>query len=269
MVVVIADPITMELGQSTNLIANASGGTGNYNYSWEPKETLSDPSIMNPIATPVETGIAMYTVIVNDGESTVSNQVEVMVSEPVMFECPSPNNFVGEDYYDEGDIGARLMWDKANYEFSLDRFEIYRSESGSGFELVRRIVNTPSITHYETIDFVDTPGLYYYRIVAFYQNNCESDYVEITVDVTGDDAVGENIAENVSLYPNPSSGKVNVKAEAMRRVTVVNVTGQVVMIQDVDNDEVVIDMSSFDDGMYIVNINTDKGNVVKMLNILR
>ena len=62
---------------------------------------------------------------------------------------------------------------------------------------------------------------------------------------------------------------VNIKAETMQQVSVYNMMGQLVMTQIVDNDEVVIDMSTFENGMYVVGIMTEKGNIVKILNVLR
>lgn len=268
LVVAIAEPETIELGETTTLIANASGGTGNYTYTWEPKESIADPQASTTTATPTEIGEIIYLVNVYDGLTSASAEVLVIVTEPQPVVCPQPTGFAGVNYFDEGEMGARLSWDKADYEYTLDRFEIYRSEGGD-YELVQRIVNTPSIVHYEVVDLVEHTGYYYYRIIAFYQNNCQSDPVDIEVDIYGDDAVIENEVGNVELYPNPVSSNVNIKAEAMKKVTVVNVMGQVVMMQDVDNDEVVIDMSAFENGMYLVNIITEKGNVVKVLNVLR
>ena len=135
--------------------------------------------------------------------------------------------------------------------------------------MVQRIVNTPSISHYECMDQVDEPGLYFYRIIAFYVNDCASDYAQIEVEIIDYTGFGESFADNVSIYPNPTSGMVNIKAEAMLQVSVVNMMGQVVMIQSVDNDEVMIDLSTFGNGMYLVNIMTENGNVVKTLNVIR
>ena len=206
---------------------------------------------------------------VSDGTSTVTADVTVTVNEPQPVVCPKPRNFQGESYWDEGEFGAHMSWMAASYEYSLDRFEVYRSTDGVEFEMVKRIVNTPSITRYECMDQVDAAGLYYYRIIAFYQNECESDYVEIEVQVHDYTAVGENLADNVAVYPNPTSGVVNVKANAMQQITVVNMMGQVVMMQNIDTDEVTVDLSAFDNGMYLVNIVTENGTVVKILNVLR
>ena len=52
-------------------------------------------------------------------------------------------------------------------------------------------------------------------------------------------------------------------------VSVFNMMGQLVMTQNVDTEDVMIDMSAFENGMYMVSIMTDKGNIVKMINVVR
>ena len=195
--------------------------------------------------------------------------VSVMFIQLAFAQCPQPENYTGTSYYDEGEMGARLAWDRAVYESTLDKFEIYRSQDDVNYEMVKRIVNTPSITHYECTDEVEKAGLYYYRIIAFYQDNCESEPLTVEVVVVNPAFVGENSAANVTLYPNPTTGIVNVKADKMQKITIVNAIGQVVMTQSVDNDEAMIDMSAFENGMYLVNITTESGNIVKILNVLR
>ncbi|HPE34223.1 MAG TPA: C25 family cysteine peptidase [Bacteroidales bacterium] len=71
------DPEEICLYDSTQLMAIASGGSGNYTYSWTPETGLSDPGIANPVASPETTTI--YSVEVNDGSNTASYQVTVTV----------------------------------------------------------------------------------------------------------------------------------------------------------------------------------------------
>lgn len=194
--------------------------------------------------------------------SPMSNTATVTIEDPT---CPAPENFTGEYYWEDHVFGVRLAWDKAEYQSTLDRFEIYNSTDGVNFELVRRIVNTPSITHYECLDALEETGNYTYRIIAFYQNGCESDPVDIDIFVT---SVSET-SQQVSIYPNPTSGSVTIKAEGMRQLTVVNTMGQVLMRSEVSLDEISLDLSAFGNGMYMVTITTDKGAIVKKINVLR
>lgn len=67
-------------GESTQLEANAGGGTGNFTYSWTPTTGLSNPNIYNPIATPTQT--TTYTCTVGDGQTTQNVNVTVTVNYP-------------------------------------------------------------------------------------------------------------------------------------------------------------------------------------------
>ena len=79
-------------GESTQLEANAGGGTGNFTYSWTPTTGLSNPNIYNPIATPTQT--TTYTCTVGDGQTTQNVNVTVTVNYPEFEEehyyiCPN------------------------------------------------------------------------------------------------------------------------------------------------------------------------------------
>lgn len=62
----------------SQLGAYVTGGTGNYNFTWTPSATLSDPAVQFPVASPAET--TLYSVSVNDGENTVSSDIEVILN---------------------------------------------------------------------------------------------------------------------------------------------------------------------------------------------
>ena len=75
-----ADDTDLCEGNSTVLHALPTGGSGNYSYSWIPANTLDDPSVQHPVATP-ELGITTYTCHINDvswgAEQDVSVTIEV------------------------------------------------------------------------------------------------------------------------------------------------------------------------------------------------
>ena len=87
-----ADPSSICQGGSTQLVANAGGGTGNFTYSWTPTTGLSNPNIYNPIASPSQT--TTYTCHVSDGQTsqdvTVTVTVnDIIVEDEYMTICPS------------------------------------------------------------------------------------------------------------------------------------------------------------------------------------
>ena len=263
LVIAHANPESIKLGESLTLTANATGGTGVYSFSWDPIETIAEPFEATTLATPDEIGVIIYTVTVDDGMNTASSSVEVTVTEPDPIVCPTPKHFVGQSYYDEGEIGAWLSWDRANYESTLDKFEISRSINSIDFEVVERIVNTPSINHYECHNQVDNPGTYYYQIVALYQNGCQSDPLQIEVEVLDYTSVSELTSKAVAIYPNPTSGKITVASENMQQISVVNTIGQTLRQINAEGTEITIDMSAFGKGIYMLMIQTDNGVTAK------
>lgn len=72
-----ADPESINEGESTQLMAIATGGSGEYTYSWEPAESLDDANIANPVATPAEP--TTYVVTVSDGISTVQAEITIEI----------------------------------------------------------------------------------------------------------------------------------------------------------------------------------------------
>jgi len=74
-----ATPEIICSGSSSQLKANASGGTTPYTYLWSPAGSLSDPSVSNPVASPVAT--TAYSLLLTDAlGTTVADVVTVTVS---------------------------------------------------------------------------------------------------------------------------------------------------------------------------------------------
>ena len=128
-------------------------------------------------------------------------------------------------------------------------------------------IGTQSFSTTETSMFlygITSAGNYTFNVVAVY-DDCESD--PETVTVTYDDVI--EVEDNVSLYPNPTTDNVTIEAEGMSRITVVTLLGQVVYDTEVSEDKVVLNMSQFNAGMYMVRVHTASGVTVKRVTVMQ
>ena len=86
--------------------------------------------------------------------------------------------------------------------------------------------------------------------------------------ITVKNSTGVNELEaNTKLFPNPTTGKVNIVCEGMTRVSIYNTMGQMVYDKEVDADQISIDLSQHNAGSYLVRVITGQGTVVKKLNL--
>jgi hypothetical protein len=77
-VVASANPSSITSGQASQLNAIASGGSGNYTYSWVSSPAGFTSGLQNPVIWPTST--AKYIVTVNDGTQTKKDSVTVTVT---------------------------------------------------------------------------------------------------------------------------------------------------------------------------------------------
>ena len=77
------------------------------------------------------------------------------------------------------------------------------------------------------------------------------------------------IATSTKIYPNPTSGKLNIESVGMTHITVVNAIGQFMYDADVDADQLSLDMTPFPAGAYLVRIVTENGACVKHINVIK
>jgi hypothetical protein len=72
--------------------------------------------------------------------------------------------------------------------------------------------------------------------------------------------VGEVATDLLQIFPNPASETVTVKSEIpLRQVSVYNQTGQVVARETVNGSVYQLDVSEFDAGIYLFQLETDEG----------
>ena len=82
--------------------------------------------------------------------------------------------------------------------------------------------------------------------------------------VDGYDWIGEN-AESVAVYPNPTTGNVNIMALGITHITVMNTLGQVVYDSNANGNATTLDMSPYEAGIYMVRVTTESGESVKLV----
>ena len=171
--------------------------------------------------------------------------------------CVAPENVQAEYIWNDGDFYTHIAWTKnqaVNYQ--IERFNVYRSIDNSNFEMVGEVVSEDYVYEYSFDDVeATTIGSYVYYITATYNVGCETQSELVSCMVT---AVGES-AVRTELYPNPTTGKVTVKAEELEQVVIINSLGQILYQTDTDTTETCIDLAPYGKGLYLILIRTKHG----------
>ena len=86
--------------------------------------------------------------------------------------------------------------------------------------------------------------------------------------VDGYDWIGES-NESVSVFPNPTTGNVNVVASGIKHITVINALGQVVYDANADGNMMTLDMNQYQAGIYMVRVITENSESVKRISVVK
>ena len=104
-----------------------------------------------------------------------------------------------------------------------------------------------------------------YKVKAVYED-CESEFAQTP---EGEDFVritDLDVTENtmlVTLYPNPTTGQLNIRLEGLTSVEVYNLVGQCLLRKDVAENDALIDMSSLESGVYMVKLSAHAISVMQ------
>ena len=119
--------VCIDVGGSTPLSATVMGGDGTYTYDWTPFDTLDDPAIANPTASPV--GPTTYTVNVTDGEgSMASDNVTVYLNNLSL--NLDPNQCTTFDFKGTGESDPDTLW-----QWNANTKELCQTVNGKGSAL--------------------------------------------------------------------------------------------------------------------------------------
>ncbi len=206
--------------------------------------------------------------LTDGGESVLSNEACASAGEG----CESGRNLW---YYIQENGKPMITWEHPATGQPNGYF-VYRKVNEDGaYEHVKTV--SGSKNEYKETKTLEDGTWYYYRIVPYYkETECYSApiksmynneyFVKVLYSVDG---VEENMAQNVSVYPNPAKDMLTVKAENLSSVVIYNSLGQRVFAQSFDGNEAKIDMNSFDAGIYMVRINADGNEVTRKISVIR
>lgn len=197
--------------------------------------------------------------VVNWDEVLFSMGLAVFVEPGSPVSCNPVQNLEG-DGWAACITSVDLIWNapEAGSTGDLLGYNVYRDAAKINEELV-----TMCEFHDMEVESFET---YSYYVEAVYSDGCtsESSQIEVTTDGVG---VSENENMNVKVYPNPAEGFVNVKAEGLRNVELIDMMGRIVKEQSASQSTAVVDLSNLPTGLYFLRVTTDKGVALQRVEV--
>lgn len=232
------------------------------------------------------------------GAGTILTQKTVIVADSmwnnIVLDTPVPLNgeevWVGFEYTDPGDgffclgvdagpivpdanyVKAGVVWSEFTTVGGTSNINIRANVVGTGWlQWMQLSPDNGTIAEAGnqdiTLSFI-TAGLVTGQYTGNVVIGCNDQAQEWTeIPVTLDYVGGINGVENVGVmtYPNPVVDNFNIVSdENINNVEIYSIAGQLISITDVNNNKIAIDMSDLN-GIYIVKINTENGQIIKKI----
>lgn len=91
--------------------------------------------------------------------------------------------------------------------------------------------------------------------------------IDFSVDPNGTTLINENVSYGTKIYPNPSSGIVNIESDlAIQSIQLTNLLGEIVISKLSENlNKIQLSKENLPSGIYILTINTTKGPITKKI----
>jgi len=160
----------------------------------------------------------------------------------------------------------------SNDNYSLQHYNLYRSYDNANYQQIATVPAIEGQQFYQYRDVLvgETHHDFYYKLTAVYLSDeneeCESDFAGSLADperdyVMVDDAwdVPESQMDALELYPNPTGGRLTIRANGMQQVSLFNAIGQCVKTLQMNADSLTLDVSGCGSGVYLLQITTQGG----------
>lgn len=256
-VIVSADPNPVCLGDSVQLDALVSGGTGIYSYLWYSIPSGFTSDLSNPIALPEQT--TSYFVDVYDLSDSITGSIDVLAGT-----CPGqPAPPAGPDYVDlayviQSEYSTTGASNAVSYQWQVDPPE---AGTISGTDLTAILTwNRGDIFQV----YISVQGINEYG-----QGTWSDEKITLVYSTV---EVNENVAGRFLLYPNPASSHIiiDTKPDINLSATVMviyNTYGMPVIEKSLKAPSEKINISDLSAGLYFVRLSND--NTVKIVNFIK
>jgi type IX secretion system substrate protein/reelin-like protein len=160
---------------------------------------------------------------------------------------------------------------------NISVFNIYRmAEDETEYELYDVVEYIEGETYYcynDVYTNLISYG-YYYKVTALYESDtdiCESSPAK-AYEIPSDDfvyvhfiGIAENSSQQLKVFPNPSHENINVNSILpIRQISITNQFGlEVFSAQYYNKTNVIVNTSNYENGLYIISIDTDKGTATQ------
>ena len=132
-------------------------------------------------------------------------------------------------------------------------YNIYRNNQKINPEIVSNLFYEDSLTN---------PSQYFYHITAVYPE-CEASSDTISLVITN---LNEKENDGVRIFPNPATNSVNIKSQiSINQISIINNFGQMVFNGNFDSNSVRVNTSGFNKGIYMIQVKTVEGIIVRKL----
>ncbi len=257
--------ITIEQGQSVTYTSTSTGATSlSWFFEGGSPETSTDAEV---IVTYSSTGSFTTTLTAyGEGDRQDTKDITVNVSEPtpvfnVDFVADVTTINVGETVNFTNNTTVTVNGEPYTG-------TVYYKWNFNADNMIGGLIGNYTSTDFNASYTYTTAGVYSVSLAAsdseislFNSGTVETKDGYITV--TDPVSVDEIAINEISVYPNPASTSVNIAAQGMQNITIIDMTGRVVMTKDVNSNFETIDVADFAKANYMVRIATADGVVVK------
>ena len=186
---------------------------------------------------------------------TVGNNYDGLYTFVTPAPSSTPNAF-GQSYTEEG--APWDWWDLAVYDTAWMHSPLTPAAALiPGFGAANSILGNPNMSPSHGNAYLDT--------IQGYLN--PRMFLALGLDTIATTSIEDIIDFATEIYPNPTTEKVNVVsyAAAINSIEIYNIHGQIVYSKEVNANAIKIGTTSFSNGVYIMNIKSDKATITRKL----